>query len=149
MGSHNIMFLKLFYLAFSLTIGQSLGQDIKSSVPEDQEVSRSPRYWTGRNILDVVVVRTANGSGCGMGVLGFISVLICRNDGECCQTGELHTFTEGKEKKFTSDNLQSCFGFDLQDPVDPITLKVQHAGRILSFGNKNGPFSLSIALTCK
>ena len=75
------MFLKLFYLAFSLTIGQSLGQDIKSSVPEDQEVSRSPRYWTGRNIVDVVEVRTADGSGCGMGVLGFISVLICRNDG--------------------------------------------------------------------
>ena len=78
------MFLKLFYLAFCLTIGQSLvviGQDIKSSVPEDQEVSRSPRYWTGRNIVDVVEVRTANGSGCGMGVLGFISVLICRNDG--------------------------------------------------------------------
>ena len=75
------MFLKLFYLAFGLTIGQSLGQDIKSSVPEDQEVSRSPRYWTGRNIVDVVEVRTADGSGCGMGVLGFISVLICRNDG--------------------------------------------------------------------
>ena len=75
------MFLKLFYLAFSLTIGQSMGQGIKSSVPEDQEVSRSPRYWTGRNILDVVEVRTADGSGCGMGVLGFISVLICRNDG--------------------------------------------------------------------
>ena len=75
------MFLKLFYLAFSLTIGQSLGQDIKSSVPEDQEVSRSPRYWSGRNIVDVVEVRTADGSGCGMGVLGFISVLICRNDG--------------------------------------------------------------------
>ena len=76
------MFLKLFYLAFSLTIGQSLGQeDIKSSVPEDQQVSISPRYWTGRNIVDVVEVRTADGSGCGMGVLGFISVLICRNDG--------------------------------------------------------------------
>ena len=75
------MFLKLFYLAFSLTIGQSLGQDIKSSVPEDQEVSRSPRYRSYRNIVDVVEVRTANGSGCGMGVLGFISVLICRNDG--------------------------------------------------------------------
>ena len=75
------MFLKLFYLAFSLTIGKSLGQDIKSSVPEDQEVSRSPKYYPGRNILDVVEVRTADGSGCGMGVLGFISVLICRNDG--------------------------------------------------------------------
>ena len=75
------MFLKLFCMAFCLTIGQSLGQDIKSSVPEDQEVSRSPMYWTGRNIVDVVEVRTADGSGCGMGVLGFISVLICRNDG--------------------------------------------------------------------
>ena len=98
----------------------------------------------------MVEVRTADKSGCGMGVLGFISVLICRNDGldkspivglwrffstilfcrECCQTGELHTFTEGKDKKFTSDNLNSCFGFDLQDPVDPITLKVQHAGNL-------------------